>query len=151
MKIYVASSWRNSYQQGVVKLLRGAGHDVYDFKNPEPGNNGFQWTEIDPEWKSWDPRAYREALKHPVAKKGYDLDMAALCGADLCVLVLPSGRSASWEAGFHFGHTGVSHVVYMPEPMEPELMYREASIAFDEDELLAAVAVVAEALSRERR
>lgn len=31
MKVYVASSWRNEHQQGVVKLLRDAGHEVYDF------------------------------------------------------------------------------------------------------------------------
>ncbi len=32
MRIYVASSWRNIYQREVVRLLRAAGHEVYDFK-----------------------------------------------------------------------------------------------------------------------
>ena len=31
-KIYVASSWRNSYQQDVVSFLRTLGHVTYDFK-----------------------------------------------------------------------------------------------------------------------
>lgn len=31
MKVYVASSWRNEHQQSVVKALRNAGHDVYDY------------------------------------------------------------------------------------------------------------------------
>ena len=33
-KIYVASSWRNVFQQDVVAILRDLGHEVYDFKNP---------------------------------------------------------------------------------------------------------------------
>lgn len=33
-KIYVASSWRNSYYPDVVNKLRATGHDVYDFRNP---------------------------------------------------------------------------------------------------------------------
>lgn len=40
-KIYVASSWRNSFQQDVVKFLRDVGHEVYDFKNPPHGRGGF--------------------------------------------------------------------------------------------------------------
>ena len=33
-KIYVASSWRNSYQRDVVSFLRNEGHEVYDFTHP---------------------------------------------------------------------------------------------------------------------
>lgn len=46
-KIYVASSWRNVFQQDVVDILRNLGHEVYDFKNPPHGNGGFQWSDID--------------------------------------------------------------------------------------------------------
>lgn len=46
--IYVASSWRNPYQPVVVGELRFMGHEVYDFRNPEPGSHGFHWSEIDP-------------------------------------------------------------------------------------------------------
>ena len=46
--IYVASSWRNQYQQRVVSLLRELGHEVYDFRNPSPDNHGFSWSEIRP-------------------------------------------------------------------------------------------------------
>lgn len=45
-KIYVASSWRNDFQPTVVKYLREAGYDVYDFKNP-PNRSGFAWSSID--------------------------------------------------------------------------------------------------------
>ena len=42
-RIYLASSWRNTYQAQVLAELRGAGFEVYDFKNPAPGNQGFGW------------------------------------------------------------------------------------------------------------
>jgi hypothetical protein len=82
MRIYVASSWRNAYQQSVVKLLRHLGHDVYDFRNPAPGNSGFAWSAIDPNWQSWTPDAYRKALKNSVAKGGYALDIGAVRWCD---------------------------------------------------------------------
>ena len=52
MRIYVASSWRNLIQPDVVVMLRNLGHNVYDFKNPGPGNSGFQWAQIDEGWKN---------------------------------------------------------------------------------------------------
>ncbi len=137
-RVYVASSWRNRYQPEVVTYLRECGLTVYDFRNPEPGNKGFAWSEIDPTWKAWDPVAYREALRHPIARAGYFCDIRAVRGCDVCVLVLPSGRSASWEFGYAMG-AGKRGVVYMPEPCEPELMYAEADIVTDLDELGRAV------------
>jgi nucleoside 2-deoxyribosyltransferase len=125
--IYVASSWRNEYQPLVVELLRAWGQEVYDFRNPAPDNRGFAWSEIDPNWFRWTPSEYREALKHPIAKAGYALDIGALRACDTCLLVLPSGRSASWEFGYAMGQ-GKRGVVFMPENLEPELMYLEAEI-----------------------
>ena len=40
-KIYVASSWRNPYFEQVVKRLREQRYEVYDFRNPPHGGNGF--------------------------------------------------------------------------------------------------------------
>ena len=142
LKIYVASSWRNMQQPRVVEVLRGLGFDVYDFKNPEPGDDGFSWREIDPNWRDWTTEQYREALEHPIAQHGFGLDMRALKSADLCVLVLPSGRSASFEFGLHRGRTGRNGVVYIPDGIacEPELMYSGALIAANEGELVEFVA-----------
>ncbi len=53
MKIYVASSWRNTRQPEVVEALRARGHEVYDFRHPAPGNEGFSWKAIDGGWQSW--------------------------------------------------------------------------------------------------
>lgn len=122
MKIYVASSWRNPIQLVVVQKLREAGHDVYDFKNPEPGNYGFHWSEIDPNWRNWSAQEFIKALNHPSAITGFDLDFNALVECDACVLVLPCGRSAHLEAGFAAG-AGKPLVILLADENEPELMY----------------------------
>lgn len=134
MKIYVASSWRNMLQPAIVVMLRRCGHEVYDFRNPVPGNNGFSWRSIDPNWADWTPDEYRKGIEHPIAKAGFDLDMNALRDCDACVLVLPSGRSASFEFGFAIGN-GKRGAVVMFEACEPELMYRGNPILTSTDEL----------------
>ena len=125
MNIYVASSWRNEHQQGVVKALREAGHRVYDFKQPVDGKSGFHWSEIDPQWKNWTTAQYRAALEHGYAKFGFNRDFGAMNESDACVIVLPCGRSAHLEAGFMKG-AGKNVYAYIPEgcSIEPELMYK---------------------------
>jgi hypothetical protein len=122
-KIYVASSWRNKYFPEVVAALRAAGHQVYDFRNPPHGGQGFHWTDVDPDAPEWTFEQYSEGLHHPLAEKQFDADMQALDWADTCVLVLPSGRSAHTGAGW-FAGKGLKTIVYMPEKQEPELMYK---------------------------
>lgn len=124
MKVYVASSWRNPIQPSVVGLLREAGHEVYDFRNPAPGNNGFSWKQCATEENIKNPRAFRDTvLTHPIAQAGFCLDMEALMAADATVLVLPCGRSAHLELGYATG-AGQRTIVLLDDPMsEPELMY----------------------------
>jgi len=122
MKIYVASSWRNNIQPQVVEALRKENHKVYDFKNPRPGDHGFHWSEIDPDWQQWDSAKFKEALNHPIAENGFNSDMKALQECDICVLVLASGRSAHLEAGYAIG-AGKPTIIYLQDG-EPELMYK---------------------------
>jgi hypothetical protein len=132
LKIYVASSWRNVHQPGVVAALREDGHEVYDFKKPKEGDDGFHWSEIDGGWKSWSTGQFIKALDHSIAKAGFDSDMEALENADVTVLVLPCGRSAHLEAG-HAAGTGKKLAILLDKntPLEPELMYRMADIITD--------------------
>lgn len=139
MRIYVASSWRNLLQPGVVHALRRCGHDVYDFRHPAPDvGDAFSWREIDPNWERWTPEEYRAAMQHPIAVAGYRHDIEALKACEACVLVLPSGRSASWEFGFAMGQGKAGYVLQI-DRCEPELMYREATILTSLDELLDAI------------
>ena len=122
-RIYVASSWRNPYFPDVVNRLRAAGHEVYDFRNPLRGGAGFHWTDIDPKAPEWTYAQYAEGLHHPLAERQFQADIDALTWADTCVLVLPCGRSAHTEAGWMAG-AGKRVVAYLPEMVEPELMYK---------------------------
>lgn len=137
MKVYVASSWRNDKQPGVVSALRAAGHDVYDFKQPVPGDNGFHWSEIDPNWKEWTPEQFSKALDHPIALAGYKKDIGALESCDVCVLVMPCGRSAHLEAGFALGASKPTFILLSDG--EPELMYRMAQVCLTISDIVDAV------------
>ena len=138
-RIYVASSWRNKYYPDVIARLREAGHEVYDFRNPPHGGNGFRWTDIDDNALTWSFDQYAEGLHHPLAERQFAADLEALAWADTCVLVLPSGRSAHTEAGWMSG-AGRRTLVYIPEMVEPELMYKLFdAVVGNLDDLLAAI------------
>ena len=122
-RIYVASSWRNKYFPEVVTRLREVGHEVYDFRNPPHGGAGFHWTDVDPDAPNWTYAQYAEGLHHPLAERQFQADIDALTWADTCVLVLPCGRSAHTEAGWMAG-AGKRVIAYIPEMLEPELMYK---------------------------
>lgn len=121
-RIYVASSWRNCYQQDIVRDLRLHGHDVYDFRNPFNGVPGFAWSDIDPDWQGWSAARYRELLTtHPIAALGFVSDLRGMQWADTCLLVLPCGRSAHLEAGWFCGQ-GKRTIILTRDGEEPELM-----------------------------
>lgn len=122
MKIYVASSWRNQQQPEVVRRLMAAGHEVYDFRHPKDGEDGFHWSDIDNDWQIWSPYQYREALAHPIATHGFKNDMAAMKWADVFVGVQPFGRSASMEMGWAAGQG--KNTILLLEDGEPELMVK---------------------------
>lgn len=122
-KVYVASSWRNIAQPGVVEAIRKLGHFVYDFRNPVLGNNGFHWSEIDEAWSRWDAERYVQALSHPIAEEGFKSDFDAMRWADTFVLVQPCGRSAHLEMGWAVG-AGKTTIMLLGPDIEPELMVK---------------------------
>ena len=128
MKIYVASSWRNTFQPSVVKALREDGHEVYDFMDSE----GFHWTEVDEGWQEWPSSIpkYLKGLDHPCAIRGFNRDMTALRECEACVYVMPCGVSASLEAGWAKG-AGKPLIVYVPGLKEPDLMVKMADLVTD--------------------
>lgn len=123
MRIYLASSWRNTTQPMVVEALRRAGFEVYDFRNPKEGEHGFAWSSIDPNWQGWSTREFEKGLQHPLAKRGYELDKAAMDWASAVVLLQPHGVSAALEAGFIAG-SGRKAFVLLAPGSEPELMLK---------------------------
>lgn len=126
-RIYVASSWRNPYQQHAVRCLRELGHAVYDFRNPAPGNSGFKWEDVSDVARPWTAHTWSHALRHPAAQSGYHLDVGALASADATVLVLPAGRSASWELGYAVAR-GQQTAVFVEGAEEPDLMFMQSTL-----------------------
>lgn len=125
VKIYVASSWRNRYQPNVVLLLNALGFEVYDFRHPDPTDKGFHWSEIDRDWANWTCPEYLEGLADPIAESGFKKDYEAMKSCEGFVLVCPAGRSAHLEFGWAIGAKKRT-AIYLPEPQEPELMYKLA-------------------------
>lgn len=123
-RIYVASSWRNAIQPCIVDCCRSFGHIVYDFKNP-PKGTGFGWSAMDANWKDWSLLQWIDNINDPIAQAGFDSDFNAMCNADVCILVMPGGRSAHTEAGWMKGQGKQVWVYFEPEHVvEPELMYK---------------------------
>jgi hypothetical protein len=140
LKIYLASSWRNTEQPEAVSLLRRAGHEVYDFRNPPGGiKNGFRWSEVDPAWESWCAATYREKLKTPLAQRGFNSDFDGMKWADTGILLLPCGRSAHLELGWMAG-AGKQTIIWTKDGQEPELMALIADeICVSADEVISAL------------
>ncbi len=122
-RIYVASSWRNTIQPSVVELLRAAGHEVYDFRAPPNGVPGFAWSAAGmPPREVLDAHTYRKILTtSPMCALGFVNDLRGMQWADVCVLVLPCGRSAHLEAGWFCG-AGKRCIILTADEEEPELM-----------------------------
>lgn len=145
-KIYVASSWRNAEHPAIVAALQEDGHEVYDFRNPGDGKEGFAWDQVGygdtPFYNGEaDLDGYVSCLAHPRAVEGFGLDKQAMDWADTFVLALPCGRSAHLEAGFAAGAGKRVIVLLSRDKFEPELMYLLCSdIVTSVDEVRALLA-----------
>jgi len=150
MKVYVASSWRNEErQQAMVRLLRAAGCEVYDFRKDEDGREGFTAWELlgEGDHRTWDTATFRDILTQSRrAREFFARDMDALRSAEACVLVLPCGRSAHLELGWAAG-AGRRCVVLLEPGTQPELMYLMAAdaVCVTAAEVLAALGLDATA------
>jgi hypothetical protein len=140
--IYVASSWRNKWQQEVVKHLRENDFDVFDFRNP--CNDDVRWNEIwskmDPNWQKWSFHDGIRFLDHPLSQTGFALDFSAMNRSSAAVMVMPCGKSAHLESGYFVG-AGKPLVIFTPQDCqypegEPELMYLMASQIVDKIDLV---------------
>lgn len=126
-KIYVCSSWRNTYYTNFIKHLQEFA-DVYDWQNPD---SAFSWADIDRNWEQWSPKEYINFLDHPLAEQGFKNDFQGMEWAEVGILLLPAGRSAHTEAGYMRGQGKPVFVLIMDgDHIEPELMYRIYSGVF---------------------
>ena len=130
MKVYVASSWRNQIYPEVLKVLRHAGHAVYDFRH----QGGSDWN---PEEMS--SGELFDFLDHPRVNEIFEKDMAALVDSDAVVCVLPCGRSAHLELGYGIG-AGKRTVLLWHDGDAPDIMHKAVdAIVFDVAEIPGAL------------
>ena len=132
MKIYTTSSWRNPFYDDIVHLLKMGGHEVYDFRSTistEGKTVAFNWDQIDPDWENWTPEEFDVGIRHPLAKNAFHADFEGMNNADVCVLILPSGKSAHIEAGYMKG-LGKKLYILMLTKDRPELTYSIADKIF---------------------
>lgn len=138
-RIYLATSWRNPAQPALVARLRAEGHEVYDFRNPAPGVDGFSWRHCTDEAPPWSAERTREVLASPAAVEGFRRDFEAMQWADTCLMLQPCGRSAALELGWAAG-AGKLTLAVLTDGQEPELMLKVATkLCTSEDEALAAL------------
>jgi hypothetical protein len=132
MNVYTASSWKNKYYETVVNDLKKAGHEVYDFRNTissKTSYTAFNWDQIDVNWESWTTEQFINGLKHDLARRAFLFDHRGMLNSDVCVLILPCGKSAHLEAGFMKGN-GKRTYILMFEKDRPELTYSIADGIF---------------------
>ena len=114
MKVYVASSWNNEVYPEVVKALRQAGHDVYDFRH-----QGIS----DPNPVEMNSEKLLNYLDDPKIRTIFKNDMDALMASDAVVCVLPCGRSAHLELGYGIG-AGKRTVLLWHDGDAPDIMHK---------------------------
>ena len=139
-QVYVASSWCNEIQPDVVRLIRGAGFPVYDFRDPANDKGAFRWSDLGIERpEDWSPERCIEFLSHPRTEEAFRQDFDAMRTSVACVLVLPAGRSANLEAGWFVG--AGRPLIVLKDHGTPDLMYKMATqIVARLDEVVPALA-----------
>jgi hypothetical protein len=119
LKLYVASSSRNTLIDDVIAAVRSDGHEAYDFRASGRGPTKI----FDPAREVWTPKAYIEAITDSRAQAQFAADRATLDACDCVVLLTPCGNDAHAEAGYAHGRN-VPVLVYLGEGFRPGLMCR---------------------------
>ncbi|QRN94407.1 hypothetical protein JRI60_35480 [Archangium violaceum] len=125
----------------VVAALRAAGHEVHDYKDTGGGSQGASAPNMDDFARMrFEPAQFRALLEqHPLARTLFDKDMNALRDCDVCVMVLPCGRSAHLELGYAVG-AGKRTIALLQGECEPDLMYKMVErLCISIEEVLQAV------------
>lgn len=130
MKIYLASSWRNSHYYNMLDRLKAIGYEVYNFRD---SNSSFSWKQVDPEGAMATNKRYLENINNELCEKAFANDMGALAECDVCVMLMPCGNSAHIEAGYAVGASKpVAIFLGDDDSLRPDLMWKMADLVTDE-------------------
>jgi hypothetical protein len=120
--IYIVGSLRNPSIPMIGEALRNLGLDVFD-----------DWyaagPEADDKWRDYEVfrgRNYPEALGGFAAKHVFEFDLFHLQRTDMCLLVLPAGKSGHMELGYARGLGKRCFVLFDKVPERYDVMYQFA-------------------------
>jgi hypothetical protein len=133
-KLYLIGSLRNNDLRQLGADIRSAGFDVFDDWHAAGEKADDCWME----YERMRGRTYQQALDGFAANHTYHYDLHHLQTADICVLMLPAGKSSHLELGYFLG-MGRPGFIYMPnEPERWDVMVKFATgIATSWNELTA--------------
>ena len=116
MNVFLTTVWANPQHPEVVGSLRSAGFVVYDFAVHGPT--------LAPWWghDAVTAEQFTTGLADPMQLSSFRRNFEAMQAADVCVLLLPAGRSAHLELGWFVGR-GVPTVVVLGDCPPHELAY----------------------------
>lgn len=124
MKIYLASSWKNSqYLKQLAFAMRSWGHEVDCFCDESTGRYVFHWSQfVDTEEELMNYDAI-DFLDDHRTQKAFKEDKANINWADAVVMYLPCGRSAHLEAGYAKGQGKKLYIIGEFVKGEFDVMY----------------------------
>jgi len=118
-KLYLIGSLRNDNIPAIANRFRELGFDVFDDWY-SPGAHA------DEEWKRYEKkrgRIYIEAIKGYHAKHIFNFDYQHLNESDICVLILPAGKSGHLEFGYMRGLKRKCYILLEPDSDRWDIMY----------------------------
>lgn len=138
MKVYIATSWRmESTAVILAQRLRQEGFEVDCFCEKRAGRYVFHWSEFvdkEEDLKNYDAKSF---INDPRVQYAFNEDKKWLDWADVCVLLLPSGRSAHLEAGYAKGQGKKLYVLGGFIKGEFDVMYNFADGLFRWEEFVS--------------
>lgn len=142
-QIYLIGSLRNEQVPIIGNQLRQEGFKVFD-----------DWyaagPEADDKWQAYEKargRSYPEALKGAAAQNVFDFDKRNLDASDVCILVMPAGKSGHLELGYMVGKGKRSYILFDREPDRFDVMpnfvhVTGGGVYYDLDELVKELKVI---------
>ena len=132
MKIYIASSWKNSsWLLSIASLFRSWGHEVDLFCDESSKRFVFCFSQID----NYETLTQQTALQEPMFQKAFCEDRKWIDWCDVVVMILPCGNSAHLEAGYAKGAGKRLYIVGDFQPGEFDVMYGFANTLVDLDSI----------------
>lgn len=132
LKIYTASSWKNQYYPLIVDKLIKEGYQVYDFRTAISTighKEAFDWVQVSKDWENWTTSEFIFHLHDALCVNAFNSDLKGMQESDICLLILPSGKSSHIEAGYMKG-LGKKLFIFAPDNTRPELTYSLADNIF---------------------